>query len=279
MKSKSKLAVKLSCSLCIWILFASNILSIQPVQSAGPITVVQSVSNADSSAQSLTLPSWTPLPNELIIVAVSVRNETIPVTVTGNDLNFVQIYNIDNVLGMGGITLFRAQNPSPSSAQITVSLPGNSQPAVATAIRFSNVDTSGIDGAGAIDSAWFDAGPLLTNNDLKINVTTYTPDALVMAAAWHRKQTLTNPPDAGETAISLNNAAGSSTNTTRLSTWYERTITPGNIMLGKDNDLNAKGDWAVIGLSIKPAPSVTPTITPTFTPTPTPTDTPTPTPT
>lgn len=268
-----------ACSLIFLLLYIFNSLKHSTAQSAGLITVVQTVTNS-SSAASLSLPSWTPQAYELILVAVSVRNENVPVSVSGNNLNFVPVADVDNIQGMGGISLFRALSATPVSGQITLSLPGNTSPVVAVATRFTNVDISGTDGAGAIESLATNAGPVIDNNDLKIILfNTFTTDSLAFSAAWHRKPTLSNPPGPDETSISLNNVAGTSGSTTRLSTWYERVATTGFITLGRDNNLSTKGDWAAIAVSIKPVSEPTPTITPipTTTPIPSPTDTPTPT--
>jgi len=86
---------------------------------------------------------------------------------------------------------------------------------------------------------------------MKIGIGTLTGNARAYAAGTHRLATFTVP--AGESAISINNVAGTSGDMTTLSTWYEAVPTAGTVTLGADNDLNSARDWAVIAVSIKPA--------------------------
>lgn len=260
----------------------TNLFSTHQVYSAATVSAVQTVAQSTSNGSTLSLPSWSPQANELILVAVSFRNKSIIPSVSGNNLNFVKIADIDNTQNEGGLALFRAQKSNPASGSIIISLPGNSQPAVALATRFNNVDASLTDGAAAVENFIANNGPAADNNDLKININSYSSDAFEFGTAFHRKQTLSNPPASNETAISLNNAAGSSNNMVRLSSWYERAAYPATVTLGKDNDLNSNGDWAIIAVSIKPATIIptatyTPTVSPSITSSPTPTDTPSPT--
>ncbi|MGH6631282.1 MAG: Ig-like domain-containing protein, partial [Burkholderiales bacterium] len=185
-------------------------------------------------------------------MAVALRDETRPVSVSGNGLTFVEIANLDNAQAQTGVNLFRAMGASPTTGSITVTISGNTLPVVASATRFAGADTSGTNGSGAIEAVATNAGPLVTDNDdMKINVTTLTPNARAYAAGIHRPATFTVPP--GETAISINNVAGASGDVTTLSTWYEAVPTPGTVTLGADNDLSSARDWAVIAVSIKAA--------------------------
>ncbi len=63
----------------------------------------------------VTLPSWTPGSNELILLAVAVRDETVSVSASGNGLTFVTILDVDNTQSQGGITLLRAMGASPTT--------------------------------------------------------------------------------------------------------------------------------------------------------------------
>jgi len=141
---------------------------------------------------------------------------------------------------------------APTSGSITVTIgSGNTLPVVVSATRFAGADTSGANGSGAIEAVATNAGPPVTDDkNMKINVTTLAANAWAYAAGTHRLATFTVPP--GETAISINNTAGSSGDTTKLSTWYEAVPTPGTVTLGADNDLSSVRDWAVIAVSIKP---------------------------
>ncbi len=135
-----------------------------------------------------------------------------------------------------------------------MTLTGNSLPASVVATRFSGVDTSGTNGSGAIEATANDPGPASDSDNIKVDVTTVTDNAWAFAAAWHRVQTMNDPPDAGETSIQMNNLGGSSGDSTRLSTWYEPVTPAGTVTLGADNDVASGGpsDWAIIGVSIKP---------------------------
>jgi len=123
---------------------------------------------------------------------------------------------------------------------------------VASATRFAGVDTSGTHGSGAVEAVATNAGPPATDDrHMKIDLATLTGNARAYAAGTHRLASFTVPP--GETAISINNVAGSSGDMTTLSSWHEAVPTAGTVTLGADNDLNSARDWAVIAVSIKAA--------------------------
>jgi RHS repeat-associated protein len=213
---------------------------------------VETVTGSITSGTTVTLPAWTPAPNDLILVSVALRDETRTVSVTGNGLTFVQVADVDNAQNQTGVNLFRAMGEAPTTGSITVTISGNDRPAIASATRIAGADTSGTNGSGAIEAVATDAGPPSTDNDdMKIDVTTLTSNAWAYAAGTHRLATFALP--GGEIAISINNVAGDSGDKTTLSTWYEAVPTPGTVTLGADNDLNSERDWAVIALSIKPA--------------------------
>jgi len=234
-------------ALGLWVL-----LWLAPAPVLAQLSQSQSVAASVTSGSTLVLPSWTPAPNDLILVAVALRDETRSVSVSGNGLTFVEIANLDNAQAQTGVNLFRAMGASPTSGSITVTISGNTLPAVASATRFAGADISGTHGSGAVEAMATNAGPPVTDDDdMKVDVTTLTSNAWAYAAGTHRLATFTVPP--GETALSINNTAGSSGDTTKLSTWYEAVATPGTVTLGADNDLNSVRDWAVIAVSIKPA--------------------------
>jgi len=215
--------------------------------------VAEETVTGSTSTGNVTLTSWTPGANELVLVAVAVRDETAePVTVSGNGLTFVEIHNVDNAQGQNGIYLFRAMGASPSTGSITVTITGNASPAFAAATRFSGVDTSGTDGSGAVEATASNPGPPVTDDaDMQVDITTLTNDAWAFAAGTHRNSTFTEP--VGETPISTNNLVGSSGEITTLSTWYESVPVAGTVTLGGNGVLNGARDWAVAAVSIKPA--------------------------
>jgi hypothetical protein len=100
----------------------------------------------DGGGDSFTLTSWTPGSNELVLVAVALRDTGITPTCSGNGLTFVQVAIVDNTQGQNSIALFRAMGGSPSVGQITVDVTGTTDPTSAIASRFSGVDTSGTNG-------------------------------------------------------------------------------------------------------------------------------------
>lgn len=228
------------------------------VSSGGTITLEQSVMGNTTNGTSFTLTSWTPQPNELVLVAVGIRDETRTVTVSGNNLTFVEEVNLDNSQGQNGVHIFRAMGSSPTTGQITVSIAGNTLPVSAVASRFSGVDTSGSDGSGAYEAEATNAGPPVTDdNDMKVSIATLTNGAWAYAAGTHRNTTFTTP--AGENTISINNPVGSGGDVTSISTWYESVPTATTVTVGDDNDLSGNNDWAVAATSIKPAPGVSKT--------------------
>jgi RHS repeat-associated protein len=228
------------------------VLLLAPGAGRAQLTHSQTVTGGITSGATIVLPAWTPAPNDLVLVAVALRDETRSVTVSGNGLSFVEVANLDNAQAQTGVNLFRAMGASPTAGSITVTISGNSLPAVASATRISGAESSGTNGSGAIEAVATNAGPPVTDDDdMKINVTTLTSNAWAYAAGTHRLATFTVP--AGETAVSINNVAGSDGDKTTLSTWYEATPTAGTLTLGADNDLNSARDWAVIAVSIKPA--------------------------
>jgi len=101
------------------------------------IAVVQTLTASTVSGTSITFSSWTPAANELLLVAVALRDETIAPSVAGNGLTWVSVANVDNVQNQCGINLFRALGASPSAGAITITLTGNSNPASAVAFRLS----------------------------------------------------------------------------------------------------------------------------------------------
>jgi hypothetical protein len=205
---------------------------------------------ASGSTTSVTLPPWTPQANELLLVGVALRDETVVPSVSGNGLTWTQIADRDNLRGEMGVNLFRASGMSPSSGSITINLPGNTLPAYAVAIRLSGVDTAVNQGIEAVTTA---SGPAVTDDaNMKVTVTTLTANAWALAWGGQRgSATLTVP--AGETILEQSSAdCGTSGDRMRGHMWREIVATPGPTVLGQDNSLNSAHPWAVIGVSIKP---------------------------
>jgi hypothetical protein len=203
------------------------------------------ITGSTDSATSIVLPSWTPSANDVVLVAVATRDETVPVSVSGNGLSWTQVADVDNVQGQGGVLLFRGQGASPTTGSITVTLTGNGQAAGAIAQRFSGVNLT-----TPVEAVVTNSGPATDNDDMFDSVTTLTADAFAVAASEQRIAQLLLP--AGETAIAVNQQAG--TSSTYGSLWYEGPIaTPGATQLGASNDLDNTNDWALILVALKPA--------------------------
>ncbi|MGQ0579354.1 MAG: DUF6701 domain-containing protein [Betaproteobacteria bacterium] len=208
---------------------------------------------AAGSATSLTLPSWTPQANELLLVGISMRDEAITHSVTVNGLIWTLVADEDNDRGQMGVALYRASGPSPTAGSVVITLTGNTKPAFAVAVRLSNVDTAAANqGIEAIATASGPAG--VDDANMKVTVTTVTPNAWALAWGGQRGSgTLTVP--AGETIIVESGAdCGTSGDRVRGHMWREIVATPGPTELGQDNSLSAAQPWAVIGVSIKPTP-------------------------
>jgi hypothetical protein len=73
-----------------------------------------------------TLTSWTPGSDELVLLFVSMRDESYTPTASGNGITFTQIHKINNVQNVGAHTVFRGMDSSPTTGSITVTHTGNS---------------------------------------------------------------------------------------------------------------------------------------------------------
>ena len=208
------------------------------------------ISASITTGTTVTLPAWTPAPNDLILLSVAQRDESKAITVSGNGLTWTQIANVDNVQGQGGISLWRAQGPAPTSGQITVTVTGNTLPVVAIAQRFSGVSTS-----TPVEQTATNRGPSIDDRNMLQAVTTGTAGAWAVGAGWYRGTTNSFSVPSCETGILLNQFAGASGDVTRSSMWYQGPVAnPASTQLGALNDLSANNDWAVIAVSLKPGP-------------------------
>jgi MSHA biogenesis protein MshQ len=205
---------------------------------------------------SLVLPPWTPQSGELLLVGVVLRDETVVPSVSGNGLTWTQVADKDNDRGQMGVNMFRASGASPTTGSITISLPGNTLPAYAVAVRLSNVDTTVNQGIEAVATA---SGPSGTDNDdMKVTVTTLTANAMALAWGGQRGSATVSLPSE-ETMIEQSTAdCGTSGDRIRGHMWREMVPTPGPTTLGQDNSLSSANPWAAIGVSIKPVPPLPP---------------------
>lgn len=121
----------------------------------GPVTTGANVANGHfgSPTQSTTTASWTPVANRLNLIAVVTSHATNAQTCTlsGNGLTWVSIATIQYSSNARRITLFRALGASPSAGVTTITIAGSSNSDVGWSIwDFTDVDTSGTNGSGAI---------------------------------------------------------------------------------------------------------------------------------
>lgn len=205
----------------------------------------------------VTLGSWTPGSNELLLLLVGQNSTGITPSISGNGMTWDQVATVTDSQSVTQTTLYRAQG-SPSSGAITVTLTGNTAAAAARAFRFSGVAT-GSNGATAVEAnttAQVGGGD---NNDLQVSVTTLTNNAWAAAFSTHRYRTslitltLVDESNLG----GINNNTGTGSNDIAISAFYQAVASPGSTQLGGDNDLSANTEWTVIAVSIKPSGNVT----------------------
>jgi hypothetical protein len=211
---------------------------------------------ASASTTSLTLPSWTPQSGELLLLGVTWRNK-VARTVSGNGLTWTLVAERDNDrVPSIGVALYRASGTSPTAGPITISLPGNTQPVYAAAVRLSGVDTTVNQGIEASATA---SGPAAADDsNMKVTVTTVTANAMALAWGGQRGSATLSLP-AGETVIVQSSAdCGTSGERMRGHMWQETVATPGPTELGQDNSLSSAHPWAAIGVSIKPSAGAPP---------------------
>lgn len=212
-----------------------------------------------SGTSVVTLTSWTPQRDELVLLFIAMRDENLSLSnPQGNHLNWVFVRTLINDDDECRIDVWRAMGTAPVTGTITFGVEGNSLPIVAVAVRFSGVHVGGSNGSEAVEVIATDDGPAGSNDDVKVSLTTLSYGALAVAAATHRNTTLTVP--GGQTSISANNALGSGTDRTTLSVWSLAVTDPAAVVLGADNDISSSTDWAIVGLSLKRATAISSTI-------------------
>lgn len=237
-------------------LLATSMQAVSIYPGAGQIVDEQWVTGGlgDGGGDSFSLTSWSPSSNDLILLCVAMRDETQTVTAAGNGITFTEIVDVDNLRGQTGITYFRGMHSSPSTGQITVTCTGNTAPMSAIACRFSGTDTSGTNGAGAIDilaSGSSGPNPEDDNADMIVSITPTVNNSKVVAVGSHRSRALTVAPD--EVEIKIDVEYGSGGDTTRASMWYQHLPHATAIELGEAGDLNGLVAWCAAVVSLIPA--------------------------
>lgn len=142
------------------------------------VTVSNLTSGSSHTNGPWTTASITPAANSLILLTVSIRNgaSTNPATptISGNGLTWVLV-NSDNYdpdsSSRKTIFMFRAMGGSPTTGAVTITNGETDTDADWTIDQFSNVDTSGTNGSGAVvQSAVNDAGTAGTANSLTVTL-------------------------------------------------------------------------------------------------------------
>ncbi|MFA5828849.1 MAG: DUF2341 domain-containing protein [Candidatus Shapirobacteria bacterium] len=138
-------------------LFSSSIITQTSVLSQG----------TETDASSYDTASISPGANKLVLLAVASRvagggNNT--PTASGVGMSWDLVTTVQEPGSWNRISLLRAMSPSPSSGAITISFGGQTQTAVNWQIsEFSNVDTSGTNGASAIGQSQTNTGASVTS--------------------------------------------------------------------------------------------------------------------
>lgn len=216
------------------------------------VALEQTITGLDTGS-GITLTSWTPAANELVLVCVFERNELLATTISGNGLTWVQVIDVNDSQGQCGLTIWRGMSASPSAGSITL---GNTSGfSYAVACRFSGVDTSGTNGSGAIEATNSATTGGTDNNDITVSVTTLTDNAWALGfVATHGGGTLTL---VDETTISINNTAGSGGDTVTAHAFYQVVVSAGATTLLGSNSFSKDREWAIAAVSIKPASGTT----------------------
>jgi hypothetical protein len=200
------------------------------------------------SGSSISLTSWTPSANDLILVGVALLDETDSVSsINGNGLTFSLVTSATS--SNYRMEVWKAQGASPSSGQITVNMTSGGSNVFAIATRFSGVDTitNVEDSASATGS---------NDNDMLVTgITASGSGSWIVGFGTHGNDVLTVP--SGETAILINQSVGGGPNTCSNSEWYEEATGSGDYQIGDTNDLGGNTNWAAIGVALKPSTSRT----------------------
>ena len=235
-----------------------GILITPPAAHAAIATNGAAIEGCITTGSPLTLASWTPAADDLILLQVTQRDELIGISVTGNGLTWTEIANVDNAQGQNGVSLWRASGASPTTGSVVVTVTGATTPTTAIAQRFSAVDVGSAN--QGVEATATNAGPPVTDDaDMLQAVTTVTADAWAVAAGSTRSGAAFTVPT-GETDL-LNQTVdcGTAGNRIRAHMWYEGPVaTPASTQLGATADLSIAADWCMIVVSLKPSGDAAP---------------------
>ncbi len=223
--------------------------------------VVDQVLGVATSSTGVVLPTWTPGPDDLTIVAVATQaSRNIRVGVSGNGLKFDLVTSVRNSQNIETLAVFRAQGAATSGA-VSVNLPKNSGAASVLALTVAGAAV-GNNGADALESVETDPGPTKRDGDNANMRTTVaaTQGGLLLGLGTNRLRTFVLPSGA-QSAIT-NVASGSGGGRISASAWYSNAPDTAVTTVGANNDLvgdSGGDDWAITGVEIQGAPPATST--------------------
>lgn len=143
-------------------------------------SIVQTVSGSGTSTSSISLSSWTPASNDLILVWVAVRQTVQATGVSGNGITFNRVFQHNDQQNQVNLSLWRGMSASPSSGQIIVTLASSAAAVIAQAHRISGAPTTGTNGSDAI-AAYASADTGVTDNTSpSVNITTSISNSLII---------------------------------------------------------------------------------------------------
>ncbi len=216
------------------------------------IATSETVIGTTTGASSLSAASWTPSANDLILVWVACRAGITASGVSGNGITFTQVLSdTESPQNQCTLSLWRGMAASPATGQITATLSGTANAAVIVAHRISGADTSGTNGSGAIGASAIANTGATDTTAPSVGVTTTAANSRVYGGATHRAQSYT--VGAGETAISLNNTAGTAGDVTSLSTEYQDVASASSVTI--NGTLASATDWIQGAVEVKAAPT------------------------
>jgi len=143
------------------------------------ITKADLTSGSGTNNTSFSTASITPSANKLVLLSVASRvsgGGTTAPTVTGNGLTWVLVRSTKEAASWNRISVFRAMGASPSSGATTISFGSITQlSAIWSVTEYTNMDTSGTNGSGAI-------AQIATNSGIAVTTLTATLGAFSATA-------------------------------------------------------------------------------------------------
>ena len=161
------------------------VIEISPVRAT--ITPANLTNGFDASdLSSYATASITPTSDALILPCIVLLDSTSPVTptVTGNSITYDFIARADHDTGgqQASAFLFRGLDASPTAGVITINPGAAHEGALWSITEFAGVDTSGINGAGAIEQSATNTGSIASSSTLTVTLASFADAANNVAA-------------------------------------------------------------------------------------------------